>query len=132
MRQLAPSTWAVAGALSVAGASAALYVFAFIFISGSAPGKLGNSAQDKFIDQTCNGKSGLLPTVLTLGYCKATVRRFVASWKLLVWPQPQAMVGKPAPDAALVTLDGRQVQLSEYLSAVPPGMPLVLNMGSFT
>jgi len=108
-----------------------LYVFGFIFLSGSSPGK--NKGQDDFIDKTCTGEKGLVKTVLTWGYAKATWRRFINRYKLVIFPQPQAMLGKAAPDAKLATLDGKeQFLLRDHVEKMAPGMPLILNMGSFT
>ena len=80
-----------AGVVVVASA----YIFGFIFIHGSIPG--ANKNQDKFIDETC-APSGLLKTVLTWGYTKASFRRFYIHYRLLFFPQQQAKVGKKAPD----------------------------------
>lgn len=82
----------------------AAYIFGFIFIHGSIPG--ANKKQDEFIDKTC-APSGLLKTVLTWGYTKATWRRFLVHYKGVLYPQPQAKLGQRAPDAVLITLDGQ-------------------------
>ena len=82
----------------------AAYIFGFIFIHGSIPG--ANKKQDEFIDKTC-APSGLLKTVLTWGYTKATWRRFLEHYKGVLYPQPQAKLGQRAPDAMLITLDGQ-------------------------
>jgi predicted AlkP superfamily phosphohydrolase/phosphomutase len=43
------------------------------------------------------------------------------------------MQGSPAPDALLVGLDGKEISLLEsFVKKMPKGMPLILNMGSFT
>ena len=61
-----------------------LHVFLFIFTHGSTPGK--DKGQDSFIDKTC-APSGLLRTVLTFGYLKATWRRFCIYYRLILFPQ---------------------------------------------
>ena len=86
----------------------AAYIFGFIFIHGSIPG--ANKKQDEFIDKTC-APSGLLKTVLTWGYTKATWRRFLTHYKGVLFPQPQAKLGQRAPDAVLITLDGQECLL---------------------
>lgn len=122
----------VAAAVALAAAGTATYVFGFIFIHGAMPG--ANKAQDEFINATC-APSGLWRTVLTWGYTKATVRRFLRFYATLLFPQPQACLGKLAPDAALVPLSDPTAVLSlkrDYVDVMAPGMPLVLNMGSLT
>lgn len=111
-------------------ALASLYVFGFIFIHGSAPGK--NANQDSFIHETC-APTGLWKTVFTWGYTKASFRRFIQYYKLVLFPQPVAKQGCLAPDAVLITLAGTECSLlQDYVSKMPSGMPLILNMGSFT
>lgn len=107
-----------------------LYIYFFIFLSGSSPGK--NAAQDKFINETC-APSGLLKTVLTWGYAKASFRRFYNHYRLLLFPQPIVSLGKAAADAKVVMLDGKIAFLkSDFISKMAQGMPLILNMGSYT
>jgi hypothetical protein len=106
-----------------------LHIFLFIFTHGSSPGK--DSGQDAFIDATC-APSGLLKTVLTFGYLKATWRRFFNYYRLIFFPQKKAVVGKLAPDCKVVDLNGEIRQLSTYIKATPKGMPLILNFGSYT
>lgn len=106
------------------------YIFVFIFTHGSSPGK--NERQDKYINETC-APSGLLKTVLTWGYAKASFRRFYNVYRLKLFPQPQASLGKLAPDAKVISLSGKvQYLFSDYISKVPQGMPIILNMGSYT
>ena len=108
-----------------------LYIFGFIFIHGSSPGK--DKGQDDFIDKTC-APSGLLKTVLTWGYFKASFRRFLQFYRLCLFPQPQAKLGKPAVDAVLIDLvsNSEKSLLRDYVMNMPSGMPLILNMGSYT
>ena len=110
---------------------ASLYIFGFIFIHGSSPGQ--DKGQDKFIDKTC-APSGLLKTVLTWGYFKASFRRFLQFYRLCLFPQPQATLGKPAVDAVLIDLTSGSEKslLADYIMQMPAGMPLILNMGSYT
>lgn len=126
---MSPTSVLIGG--GVVGVGFGLYVFGYIFHAGATPGK--NAEQDKFVGETCNPKDGILVTVLTWGYAKATWRRFrvdLAAW----WrSETKATVGCKAPDAKLVSLDGRELSLSaDFVSKMPPGMPLVLNMGSMT
>jgi hypothetical protein len=110
-----------------------LYIFLFIFIHGSVPGAAGNKNQDAFVDETCCPTRGLLKTVITWGYVKATWRRFVQHYRLIIFPQPQAKLGTKAPDAQLFRLDGSTCSLlQDFVAKMEPGMPLILNMGSFT
>ena len=110
-------------------AAMGLYIFGFIFIHGSSPGK--NKAQDQFIDETC-APNGLLRTVLTWGYAKATWRRFkryYASWFIT-----RACQDQQAPDAKLIALDGKECLLLRdfVLPTTLMNIPLILNMGSMT
>lgn len=119
--------WA-AGA-GVAGAG--LFIFGYIFIAGSKPG--ANPDQDKFINKTCTPNKGILTTVLTWGYFKASWRRFRVDMFALLTGEPKARAGKKAVDASLISLDGKELCLLEdYVEKMPKGMPLVLNMGSLT
>lgn len=114
----------------VSGIGFGLYVFGYIFLSGSTPGK--NKNQDKFIDDVC-APTGLLKTVLTWGYFKATVRRFIHDSYALIYRVPTAKLGGPALDAKLIALDGSSRRLfADYIHKQPAGVPLILNMGSFT
>ena len=108
-----------------------LYVFGYIFHAGAKPG--ANAAQDKFIGDTCNPKEGILVTVLTWGYTKATWRRFRVDFAAWFRGEPKATAGARAPDAKLVDLDGKELSLlADFVNKMPKGMPLVLNMGSMT
>ena len=125
------SSTAVTG-IAVSGAVGfGLYVFGYIFHAGAVPG--ANKEQDKFIGETCNPKQGILVTVLTWGYTKATWRRFRVDFGAWWRREPKAMEGQKAPDAKLVDLDGKELSLvGDFISKMPAGMPLVLNMGSMT
>lgn len=106
------------------------YIFIFIFTHGSSPGK--NEGQDNFINETC-APSGLLKTVLTWGYVKASFRRFCFVYKNKLFSQPQAQIGSQALDARVVNLSGEtQYLVRDFISTVPLGVPLILNMGSYT
>lgn len=121
----------VAAGVAAAGLGLGVYIFGYIFLSGSAPGK--NKAQDKFIEETCNPNEGILKTVLTWGYAKASFHRFRVDLAAWLMREPKAQVGQKAPEASLVSLDGKCLSLlNDYVSKMPAGMPLVLNMGSFT
>ena len=75
----------------------------------------------------------LLKTVLTWGYAKASFRRFCFVYKNKLFSQPQAQIGSQALDAKVVNLSGEiQYLLRDFISTVPLGVPLILNMGSYT
>lgn len=108
-----------------------LYIFGFIFIHGSAP---GTSKLDKFIDDTCCKDDGLLKTVLTFGYFKASYRRFKRYYYHLLFNKNlNATLGKKAPDCTIYSINGEKLSLlSDYINKMPTGIPLILNMGSYT
>ena len=108
-----------------------LHSFLFIFTSGSKPGE---NSLSKFIHNVCSGKKGLMVTVLTWGYYKASLRRFFQHYRLLIFPQPKAKCGCKAPDALLVDPNTNETKslVKDFIDKVPKGIPLVLNMGSYT
>jgi hypothetical protein len=120
--------WILGGILFVGP----IYIFGFIFFHGSLPGKDRN--QDAFIDKTCSDSSyGLVKSVLTWGYFKASFRRFREYYKLFFTSVPVATLGMKAVDARLVDLDGKELLLiNDFISKVPSHIPLILNMGSYT
>jgi len=100
------------------------YAVLFIFIHGSSPAQRMNMLKNL---------RRVVKTALTWGFAKASVRRFVNHYRLVMFPQPQAMMGCAAPDAQVVTLNGEVKGLvSDFIQKMPTGMPLVLNMGSYT
>lgn len=104
-------------------------LFGYIFISGSKPGT--NKLQDDFIKQVCNPNDSLLNSVLTIGYAKASWRRFYTD--VISLNEPKAKIGLSAPDACLVNLAGKKLSLvNDYINKLPSNVPLVLNFGSFT
>ena len=117
--------------VAIAGAVATgTYIFGYIFLSGSKPG--ANPEQDKFVNRTC-APEGLLKSVLTWGYAKASCRRFRVDLMARLKGEPKAKAGSMAPDATLVSLDGTELSLlNDYVRTMQKGMPLVLNFGSFT
>jgi hypothetical protein len=44
----------------------------------------------------------------------------------------KAKLGQAAPDCKVVDLNGNNQLLSKYINAVPKGMPLIINSGSYT
>jgi len=115
-------------------ASLLVYVLMYMFLMDSSPGAEGNAALDAFIKSSLGEQrpGGMLSTVLTFGYVKATIRRCIAAYKAWLF-MDIAEEGELCPDAAIVTLEGKeQALLADYVSEMPPGMPLVLNMGSYT
>lgn len=108
----------------------AVYIFGFIFLSGSSPGS--DQSQDAYVNATC-APNGLLKTVLTWGYTKASFRRFYDHYRLLLFPQPRAQLGQKAPDGSVVSLNGKsQSLIDDYILKMPVGMPLIINLGSYT
>ncbi len=103
------------------------YVFGFIFIHGSIP---RGDKLDKWIDEVC-APSGLGKTVLTWGYTKATWRRFCRYYGAIM--MKKAKLGEKALDADLISLNNEPKSLlHDYVNVMPKGMPLILNMGSYT
>jgi len=106
-----------------------IYVLLYMFLMGSSAGK--NAALDSFIINTL-GDGGMLKTVLTLGYVKATARRFFAAYRAWL-TMPIAEEGGDVLDAAVITLQGEEKSLlADYIAGLPTDMPLILNMGSYT
>jgi hypothetical protein len=106
-----------------------VYVAGFMFIQGSVP---KGRKHDKWINDTC-APEGLLKSVLTWGYLKASFKKFRDFYRLRLFPQPTATTGKPAVDATVVDMNGKEKSLlNDYILKMPKGMPLILNMGSYT
>lgn len=121
-------TMALCGAV---GAVGGIYIFGYIFLTGSTPG--ANPEQDKFINQTCGPTGALLRSVLTWGYAKASWRRFRVDLMARLKGEPKANAGCMAPDATLVSLDGKELGLlHSFVNPMQKGVPLVLNFGSFS
>ena len=111
------------------GAVGGIYIFGYIFLSGSTPG--ANPEQDKFINQACGPEGALLRSVLTWGYAKASWRRFRVDLMARLKGEPKANAGSMAPDATLVSLDGKELGLlHSFVNPMQKGVPLVLNFGS--
>jgi len=109
--------------------SVCVYMLMYMFLMGSSPGK--NAALDAFIKSSL-GDGGMLKTVLTFGYVKATVRRCVATYRAWL-TMSIAKEGGLALDALVVDLQGQEKSLlKDFVAPVPHGMPLILNMGSYT
>lgn len=123
--------WLILGA---AGAlMLAFYIAAFMFVGGSSEGPGPNKGQNDFINQVCCPRTGIFATTYNFGYLKASFRRFCNYYRVMFFGIRVAAKGKPAPDAELLSLDGKPLSLlRDYISRMPQGMPLVLNMGSYT
>ena len=108
-----------------------LYGLFYMFLMGSSPGD--HPALDSFIQSTLGkgGHSDFLNSVLTWGYVKATFRRFFATYWAYA-TTTQARLGRRAPDARVVSLDGQVTRLHDVLAEAPRGVPVVLSMGSYT
>jgi hypothetical protein len=106
-----------------------VYIAGFMFIHGTNP---KGSKHDDWINQVC-APEGIFNTVMTWGYLKASFQRFYDFYRLKLFPQPFAVVGKPAVDATVVDLNGRELSLlHDYIQKMPQGVQLILNMGSYT
>ena len=118
------------GVLILAAAALLVYIFLFIFLSGS---HATGAEYDKFIMDICSpsGSSSFFKTVLTFGYFKRSFKNFYTYYKVLLFPVPTATLGGPCPDAKLVALDGTATRLQDYIDSTR-GIPLILNMGSYT
>jgi hypothetical protein len=109
-----------------------LYIFAFIFLSGS---KATGAAYDAFVMDICspNGDKAFIRTVFTWGYFKRSFKQFYQHYRLKWFPVPKATLGSRCPDAKLVSLDGEELSLlDDFVNKMDPDMPLILNMGSYT
>ena len=81
-----------------------------------------------------SGGSKFNSTLASWGFFKASFRRFINEIKLFIFPQPQATQGQKAPDCRLVDVKtgGELWLLRDFVDKCPSGVPLVLNMGSYT
>ena len=118
------------GAVGTVAVVFPLVVVTHIFASGG-PDKSDPKYND-WIMSICGDKK-FINSVFTIGYVKASIRRFFTDRKMLFSSQPVAEKGKVAPDAKLIDLNGNELSLlKDYIAKMPKGMPLVLNMGSYT
>jgi len=79
------------------------------------------------------GGNKFFNSLYSFGYWKASLRRFIADYKLLLFPQPQAVAGACVVDCQLVDLQGNELSLlRDIVEKCPPGVPLILNMGSYS
>jgi hypothetical protein len=105
-----------------------IYIFTFIFLSGSSP---KGDEHSKNVNKQCAKSFGsFVKTVFTWGYFKASFRRF--KQYLLNINTIKATLGKQAPNAEVISLDGTKKTLFSIINAVPKDVPLILNMGSYT
>lgn len=98
-----------------------------------------DDASDEYrawIRHICGGSAGdkERSSIQTFGFFKASLRRFLNDMRLTIFPEPQAILGQPAPDSRLVDIStGRELSfLRDFVESCPPGVPLVMNMGSYT
>lgn len=112
----------------------AAYIAVFMFVGGEGTKRGLNQKQDEFIMKTCsNSEQSFFASVKTWGYLKASFRRFWVHYRRVILSRPPVQVGKAAPDARLVSLQGSDRSLlRDYVQKMPQGMPLILNMGSYT
>jgi hypothetical protein len=124
----------IVGGVAIAAIALFLYIFAFVFLPSDPESTNKGRPYDKFIMDTCSpkGDAAFFQTVFTFGYLKRTTKKFFQYYRLKLFPQPQASVGRPCPDATLVTLEGKIKSLIDDYVKKEPNMPLILNMGSYT
>jgi hypothetical protein len=122
---------AIAGVVSLITVALFFYVLSLIITNGSSP---QGKTYDKFVQDICNpkGRFSFLRTVLTYGYLKRTTKLCLRHWHMKLFPQPTAELGKPCPDAALVTLNGEARSLLRDYVQKESHIPLILNFGSYT
>ncbi len=106
------------------------YTWHFIFSIGTGPTGV---AYDNFVMEVCSpkGREEFMKTTYTWGFYKRSFKRCCRHYKLKLFPQPFAKLGTRCPDAKLIALDGSvKYLLSDYVHKCPPGIPLIINMGS--
>ncbi len=79
-------------------------------------------------------KGGFFNTLLSTGYARLAIDRFVRGWSANLGLIRRVEQGQAAKDAALLTLDGQKRSLlNDYiLKPAYKGQPIVLNFGSYT
>jgi hypothetical protein len=105
-----------------------VYIWTFIFISGS---RHTGKPNDELIMRLCSkGNTSFAQTLFTWGYLKRSFKNFYRYYRLKLYPAPFAKLGNRCPDARLVDLDGNMRSLLDY--ELDFDIPLILNMGSYT
>ena len=86
---------------------------------------------------TLHGTWLMLRTIFDVGFIKVSIRRCYR-YHMIRWPFAHsslpvcAEIGKMAPDVSIYNIHGHPQRLHEYIHALPPDCPLVLNFGSYT
>lgn len=107
-----------------------LYILTHMFRSGAPDSS--EPEHNAWIMSKCGGEK-FWNSLLSFGYWKASLRRFVADHKRFFMPQPEALLGGRAVDCQLVDLEGKNLSLlQDIIGQCPPGVPLILNMGSYS
>lgn len=124
-----PTVLLVIGGLGL-GIGIPLMVLTHMFRSGTPDPK--DPSYNSYIMSVC-GKDKFINSVLTYGYIKASIRRFCNDWRVALSCPPRVSLGSRAVDCKLVDINGKPLSLlRDYIEKMPRGMPLVLNMGSYT
>jgi hypothetical protein len=106
------------------------YIGSFVMVKYSSPNK--DPEYDKWVRDVC-APTGILKTLLTVGYFKASLKIIFRHYKQFFLSIPVAELGKPAPDACVVDLCGNKKSLrNDYFANMQKSMPLILNFGSYT
>jgi hypothetical protein len=115
--------------------SVALFIYAalFMIIHKSKPrDPVKQRNHSKWVSTVC-APEGIINTVYSWGYVRASFTRCWNYYKVRIWPVPFALEGQKAPDAKLVDLHGNPKSLlHDYIQAMPAGKPIILNMGSYS
>lgn len=106
-----------------------VYIYYYMFIHGA---QNKGTKHDLWIREVCFGSSSISESIRSIGFFKASFREFLRYYRVTMGLVPSVKLGQCALDAALVTLDGKPINLSDYIKAMPSNVPLVLNMGSYT
>jgi hypothetical protein len=126
-----PSSAAIAGiVVAIATACVPYAVLTHVFRSGSPAD--GDPEHNRWIMSKIGGEN-FLNSLYSFGYWKASWRRFVGDYKLILFPQPQAVLGSQAVDCQLVDLEGKEHSLlQDFINNSPPDVPVILNFGSYS
>lgn len=75
--------------------------------------------------------SGGVEKVLGLLWNEAAKRALFFKIQAKLGFRKPLTVGSPAPDGDVVSLDGKTTTLLEHIGAMPPSVPLIINIGSY-
>jgi len=80
---------------------------------------------------TADGRKHLIATIFSYGFGKSSFRIFLRAVYILFNRPEVALIGKVAPDCALVDLNGIQTSMREFILR-STSLPLVVIMGSYS